>query len=271
MFDRPWPVRGRTSWIIAAVLLALFGACGLALGVAAASTERVGLLLVGSPLLLVAAVLVYLSRARRPGVAKLAVRHVQDLGEPGVVLPYSAALGWGYVAAVGYCGLFFGLIAAGGAASLVGGAASLGGSAILLVVALLVCGYLLWCVVDMLRGRLRLGLVALTPHGIYHRSWAMRAYLPWTEVVAVTATDVRGPLVQVVAAVNTSGSWIQQTSRTWRQSELAFAPHLAVQGRFLAVEPSTLYGAARFYSENPAARAELATEAAVTRLRTGHR
>lgn len=239
----------------------MFGAGGVALGVAAAvtRTNEVGLLLVGSPLLLVAAALVYLSRARRQGSCGLAVREVPELRERGVILPYSAALGWGYVAAGAYCLLFFGLVAVGGLAAGDGGLA-------LLVVALLVCGYLLWCVIDLVRGRLGVGFVGLTPRGIYHRSWAMCAYLPWEDVVDVVPADARGPLIQVVAAANTSG-WVRRTSAAWRQGELAFAPHLAVQGRFLAVEPELLYRAVSFYHHNPTARSELGTEAALTRLR----
>jgi len=41
--NQPWPAQRRAAWIVAAVLLALFGAGGLALGVAAAATEGVGL------------------------------------------------------------------------------------------------------------------------------------------------------------------------------------------------------------------------------------
>lgn len=243
---------------MAAVLLALFGAGGLALGVAAVPADGVGLLLVGSPLLLVAAALVYLSRARRPDARGLAVREVPELGERGLVLPYSAALGWAYVVAGAYCLLFFGLIAAGG---LLAG----GGGVVLLVVALLLCGYLLWCAVDLARGRLGLGLVALTPSGIYHRSWAMRAYLPWADAVQVVPDDVRGPLVQVIAAANTTG-WVRRTSSAWRQGELAFAPHLAVQGRFLAADPVLLLRAVVFYLDNPAARAELGDDASMARV-----
>lgn len=243
---------------MAAVLFALFGIGGIALGVASVSRDGVGLLLVGSPLLLVAAVLVYLSRARRQTTGGLAVREVADLGERGVVLPYSAALGWGYVVTGAYCLLLFGLIAAGG---LLAG----GGGLVLLVAALLVCGYLLWCLVDLARGRLGVGLVALTPSGIYHRSWAMRSYLPWDDVLDVVPADARGPLVQVVAAANTTG-WVRQTSSTWRQGELAFAPHLAVQGRFLAADPMLLLRAVRFYYDNPAARAELGGDTALTRV-----
>ncbi|OLF18217.1 hypothetical protein [Actinophytocola xanthii] len=259
MTTQPWPVQRRTSWLVTAVLLGSAGAGGLVLGVAAVSTDGVGILLVGSPLLIVAGALVYLSRARRQGTGGLAVREVAELAERGVVLPYSAALGWGYVVAGVYCLLFFGLIAVGGLAA--GG----GGGVALLVAALLVCGYLLWCVIDLARGRLQTGLVALTPSGIYHRSWAMRSYLPWNDVVEVVPADVRGPLVQVIAAANTTG-WVRRTSSAWRQGELAFAPHLAVQGRFLAADPALLYRAVRFYLENPAARAELGNDAALTRF-----
>ena len=256
--NQPWPAQRRTSWVVASVLLALFGAGGLALGVAAIPTDGIGLLVVGSPLLLVAAALMYLSRARRQGTGGLAVREVADLGERGVVLPYSTALGWGYVVAGAYGLLFFGLLAA-------GGLAAGGGSWALLVAALLVFGYLLWCVVDLARGRLGTGLVALTPNGIYHRSWAMRSYLPWEHVLEVVPADVRGPLVQVIAAANTTG-WVRRTSSAWRQGELAFAPHLAVQGRFLAVDPTLLYRAVLFYHDNPAARAELGDEVALRRV-----
>ncbi len=263
MTDPAWPAQRRGSAVLAAILLALFGAGGLALGVASAFTDGAGLLLVGSPLILIAAVVVYLSRGRRPGASRLAVREVAELGEPGIVLPYSSALGWGYVVTGAYCLLFFGLIAAGGLAN--SGSAWTPLSVVLLVAALLVCGYLLWCGVELTRGWVAVGFVALTKSGIYHRSWAMRSYLPWADVVAVVPADARGPLVQVMVAANTTG-WVQGTSWAWRQGELAFAPHLAVQGRFLAVDPELLYRALRFYHENPETRAELGGETALRRV-----
>ena len=257
--EPPFPAPGRLSWTVAAVLLAAFGSGGFALGL----VEPSALLVVGSPLLVVAAVLVYLSRARRQGTAGIAVRDIPSLGQRGVVLPYSAALGWGYVVGGGYCALFFGLIAVGGAATGPSGA----GEIALLALALVVEVYLLWCLVDLLRGRLGRGFVALTPDGICHRSWAMWAYLPWDEVASVTVVDVRGPLVQVMAIANTRQAWSRRTSLPWKQGELAYAPDLAVQGRFLTVNPALLYRAVRFYGENPAGRAELATDAAATRIR----
>lgn len=244
MTHQLWPVRRRTSWVVTAVLLAVSGAGGLALGVATLQTDGAGLLLVGSPLLIVVAALVYLSRARRPGTGGQAVREVAELGERGLVFAYSRALGWAYVVAGAYCLLFFGLIAAGGLAAGVGG----GGDVVLLAAALLVVGYLSWCAVDLVRGRLGPGLVALTPSGIYHRSWALRSYLPWDDVVDVVPGDARGPLVQVIAAANTTG-WVRRTSSTWRQAELAYAPHLVVQGRFLAADPALLYRAVCDYRD----------------------
>jgi hypothetical protein len=240
------------------VLLALLGAGGLALGVAEIPTEGVGFLVVASPSLLIAAALVYLLRARRRGRGSLAVAAVADLGERGVVLPYSAALGCGCAVAGVYCLLFSGLIAIGGWAD--GSVVGLS----LFVAALLACTYLLWCVVDLARGRLRRGFVALTPSGIYHRSWARRSYLPWTDVLEVVSED-REPLVRVVGIANTTG-WDRRTSSTWPQEELNTAPHLVVPGRFLAVHPELLYRAIRFYLDNPAARPELADDAALTRI-----
>jgi hypothetical protein len=41
---------------------------------------------------------------------------------------------------------------------------------------------------------------------------------------------------------------------------------LAVQGRFLAVDPKLLYHALRFYHDNPTARAELGDDVALRRV-----
>jgi hypothetical protein len=268
MTAEAWPTRRRTSWIVAAALLALLGSGGFALGLVAAATGgRIGLLVVGSPFLVVAAVLVYLSRARRQGTAGLSVSEVAGLEQRGIVLAYSAALGWGYLGAGAYSLLLFGLIAAGGL--MAGGLSDGPGSVVLLVVALLVCAYLLWCAVDVARGRLRVGYVALTPEGIHHRSWATSSYLPWTDVVGVLHADATSmePVLRVLAVANTTGH-VRQTSWAWRQQVLAFAPNIAVQGRFLVADPELLYRAVRFYYENPAARAELGGEAGLARVRS---
>lgn len=44
---------------------------------------------------------------------------------------------------------------------------------------------------------------------------------------------------------------------------------MAVQGRWLGVDPALLYWALRYYHEHPEARAELADERGVQRIRTG--
>lgn len=262
------PPRSRATAIVLVVVLAPCGIGGLALGLA--SRGDAGRVLVGSPMALVAAALIYLHRVRRQGRAWLAVRDVRELGQRGVVLPYSAALGCCYLATGGWFVLYVGLLAA----IPTGIGVDLGsigvGEIVGLVIVLMLCAYPLWIVLELVRGRLGRGLVALTPDGIYHRSWAMRSYLPWHGVFAVASEETEAGLrVKVRAFANAEGSWTRRTSVAWKQDELASAPDLDVRGLYLAVDPALLYRAAQFYHENPVARPELATEAGLARVRDG--
>ncbi len=125
--------------------------------------------------------------------------------------------------------------------------------------------YLLCFCFHGLRGKLARGSVALSPHGVFHRSWSFRSYAPWDSVIAVDAAEMDGPLISLIATSD-GGAWFERTSRLWKQEEMALAPSLAIRGRWLSVDPALLYHALRYYHAHPEARAELASTAGVQRL-----
>ncbi|MGH3923973.1 MAG: hypothetical protein ACRDTT_14080, partial [Pseudonocardiaceae bacterium] len=112
------------------------------------------------------------------------------------------------------------------------------------------------------------GLVALAPEGVYHRSSTFRSYFPWDRVTEVSAIDKNGPYITMGVRPGPD-SWFRKTSRLWRQEEFSFAPHMAVRGRWLSVDPAIVYYAIIFYRDHPVARRELSTDAGVERLRSG--
>jgi len=94
------------------------------------------------------------------------------------------------------------------------------------------------------------------------------SFVAWGEALYVAPAQADGHWVQVGVA-STNAPRFERTSRLWTQPELAQAPNVAVQGRWLAVHPTLLYWSLRYYYEHPEARAELADERAVQRIRTG--
>jgi hypothetical protein len=144
-------------------------------------------------------------------------------------------------------------------------AAIVGGTAIVAAVVCLgfVC-HLGWTLVEMTRHRLSIGAILLTPAGVRHRSWTFDSYLPWDQAVSVSAGRLDGQLI-TLAAFDNVHPMFDRRSRIWRQPEYRLAPHTAIRGMYLAVDPALALHALRFYHENPAARAELGTDAAVRR------
>ncbi|MPY79349.1 MAG: hypothetical protein GEV04_12845 [Actinophytocola sp.] len=139
---------------------------------------------------------------------------------------------------------------------------------ITMAVSLGFAGYLGWTLVEMSRKRLLRGDVVLTKQGVWHRSWAFESYQPWDGTASVSPGDMKGQLI-TLARVSNSQPHIVRRSRIWNQPEYKLAPHTAIRGLYLAVDPALALHALRFYHENPAARAELGTEAAVRRLQAG--
>lgn len=55
----------------------------------------------------------------------------------------------------------------------------------------------------------------------------------------------------------------------WKQPELTRAPHMAIRGMYLAINPALALHTLRYYLDQPGARQELATEVGVNRVRSG--
>lgn len=72
-----------------------------------------------------------------------------------------------------------------------------------------------------------------------------------------------------LAAFDNVHPMFDRRSRIWRRPEYRLAPHTAIRGMYPAVDPALALHALRFYHENPAARAEVGTDAAVRRVRGG--
>ncbi|SFP54567.1 hypothetical protein SAMN05421810_102914 [Amycolatopsis arida] len=128
------------------------------------------------------------------------------------------------------------------------------------LVAALFAAYL-W---QLVTGRIGLGRVTLTPVGIEHRSWGYRSELPWDDVIGVSALGGGEPEIWIrghdhaVRKVTLAGRWGGTPPQ---------GPGIAVQAKNLAVDPALVYYTVRFYADHPEARAELAHEASVRRVR----
>jgi hypothetical protein len=203
-------------------------------------------------------------RRRRPALA--ITSRTTESGERGVAIPYSA---WWY-------GWVVALVAAAGAGYAALVAAVLLGSdtlardprmTALALVGLVAVPYLGWLLVELASGRAARGHVVLTPLGVHHRSLTDEESTPWDSVQAVSAAYERGPLI--VIGVDPGGRRWRRRSRVGFQRRPTDRDALIIHGLLLAVDPAVLYHALRHYHAHPDHRPELATAAAVARIRGG--
>jgi hypothetical protein len=89
--------------------------------------------------------------------------------------------------------------------------------------------------------RLRRGKVVFSQQGIHQRGWAFSSFLRWDSFAGVKAAYNGSPEVLVIAYSNVP----------WDKWQIV------------------VYWLLKFYVDNPAARAELGTEAAILRARSG--
>ncbi|WP_199433560.1 hypothetical protein [Qaidamihabitans albus] len=264
-----WRSGSRPAWLAVVALFALLAVAVLGIGVfdLGTDTARATFLMAGSPIVALAAVLIHVRRSRgRPrGESLIRSAYLPELGEHAVLVPYARWIFVLYLAAMAYSALLFGFLLLGGIARAV--ADGFGGeSAVLLVLLGGLTGYTIWFLAEAARGRIRPGYVALSPSGVYHRSWALTGFFPWSGNIGARAVHVQQPMIEFAMAANASGE-IVSTSPAWRQSERKLAPHLVIRANWLAVDPALLLAALRFYRENPAALPELGGEAGAVRLR----
>jgi hypothetical protein len=267
-----WPVPQPARYVSTIVFLALFGLAALAAGVSffvpAFDGDGLYLLVVAAPLLFGVAAIVVITRLRLRdrSTADVHTGHIDEVGEDGLVIPYSRSLGAVYVVILAVSLLFFAVIAV---ASVVALADEFyGGLAFQAVVMLGFSLYVARFVLDVARKRLVRGAVVLTPNGVYHRSWAFDSFLTWEQIESVAAGRGGGQLVSLTAQDDAEPQ-VRSRSLFWKQPEYKQLPHTAISGRYLAIDPALAFHTLRFYWATPDARPELGTDTAVERLREG--
>ncbi|MGH3866073.1 MAG: hypothetical protein ACRDQ4_08025 [Pseudonocardiaceae bacterium] len=207
-------------------------------------------------------------RVRSRPTTAVHLTSVSALGGPALVIPYSLALGVIYWVITATMIVFFFVLAV---VAVVGLASAGLRDGALLVAALVSTGfvvYLSWFVIEVLRKRVVRGALILSPRGIYHRSWSFDNFLSWDSAVSVTAGELDGQLITVVADENAEPQFDRRT-RMWKQPELTRVPHMAIRGMCLAINPALALHTLRYYLDQPGARQELATEVGVNRVRSG--
>ncbi|RMI13324.1 hypothetical protein [Cellulomonas triticagri] len=208
-------------------------------------------------------------RTRRRSTRGVRLSTPEEAPVPGLALPYRrdvavlGALVGGYACALGVGLVLAGLLGVtrsgpSGAVVALGGVALVGATApALLAVA---------------RGRLRRGVVVLTPERIIHRSWAFDLSGTWDQVIAVAPAGEGRPTVLVTmmrsARSDDPGRALVRT-RTGPSAASRLAPHIAIEVSSVDLDPVLLLETVRFYASHPAARVELGTQDAVARVRQG--
>lgn len=265
-----WRSGSRPLWLAVTALFAALTVGVVITGVLAMTRLAEGrgaFLLFGSVFLLLATVLIYLTRARgRPrGEWSVQLVHLPEVGQHAVIFPYARSVYVAYVGSMLFALLFFGFLLFGGLA--IGVDDGFDGQAfVLIAIGGALTTYSAWFLTEVLRGRIRQGFVALTPSGVYHRSWAIQGFFPWRDVIGVRAVHVQVPMIEGAVAANSTAR-VSMTSRVWPQSERKMAPHLTVRAQWLATDPALLLAALTFYHTQPTLQPELSSEAGLQRLR----
>jgi hypothetical protein len=127
------------------------------------------------------------------------------------------------------------------------------------------------------RGRGRRGRVLLTPSAVVIAAGGARTVVPWEAIQQVRATEVatrvrgiavRAPLVGIdvsdLEAIQTG-----PVERLLLPLSRRLGADVSLPIRTLGIDPPLLYQALRYYHQHPQARAELATQAGLTRIQHG--
>lgn len=273
----PWPSQWgrshRLKYIFIAVFFAFFGFVGVAAGVSiflpGFNDNRAFILVIAAPFFfgIAGIAIVTRLRVRRRPTTAVHSTSTSAVGGPAVVIPYSLALGVIYWV-IGATTIALFLIMAAVAVVDVFTRGFHHGA--LLVEALVGIGfviYLSWFVVEILQKRIARGALILSPRGIYHQSWSFDYFLPWDNAVSVTAGELDGQLITVVAHENTKPEFHRRT-RMWKQPEVKLAPHMAIRGMYLSINPALALHTLRYYLDQVSSRQELTTEEGVNRIRS---
>lgn len=263
-----WPERDSLRYRSTVVLSGLLGVAGIPVGFGFVAIGKPGGLKYGllfAALFLLAASYAYVTRVRpKHGLGDIATSQLD--GQPVTEIRYSS-LAFGVLTGLMVCmtAIFLlasldyylsapsGKVTAPYGATIVFGLIGLFFASFVALVAL---------------GRLRRGKLVLSQQGIHQRGWAFSSFLPWQSFAGVKAADNGGPEVLVIAYSN--AAWDRrQIVRFWKIDQLPPVPMIEVHCASLAVDPNLVYWLLKFYVENPGARGELGTDAAIRRARSG--
>jgi hypothetical protein len=209
-------------------------------------------------------------RLRRQDTGRIRLSTPPESSAPGLVIPYrrDVAVLWvligGYACALGVALLLIGLVAV-----TTRGTAGLP----LLFAGLALATATAPALFAVARGRLRRGVLVLTPERIIHRSWAFDISGAWDQVVAVTPAGGDRPTVLVTmmrmhqTGVSSEGATVR--TRTAPTAAARLAPHIAIEATSVHLDPVLLLETLRFYAAHADARSELGTARAVARVRRG--
>lgn len=203
----------------------------------------------------------YYQRLHRPtSTESIAIRPVGASG--ALMIPYSTRIYFGYGALMASLAAVFVMATAD---SLVGSArGSNAGTYIWAALALVS----LSLPVLMATGRFGKGRIELSAEGVYQRGWTFESYLPWSNILGVAAEYDADPAVLLPGADETL--WRHhQITRLWRQDRLPPVASIVIPKQFISIDIDLTYRLLKFYFDNPNARAELNTETALWRARSG--
>ncbi|MGB8961860.1 MAG: hypothetical protein WCC38_07890 [Pseudonocardiaceae bacterium] len=263
------------KYTLVAAFFVFFGCVGVAAGVSiflpGFNDDRAFVLVIVTPLFFGVAGIAIVTRLRMRSRRTTSVHSIlmPDGSGQALVIPYSLTLAVIYWV-IGVTTIFLFIIIA--LVAVVGLASTGFRDAALFVPALVSMAfvvYLSWFLIEVLRRRVARGALILSPRGIYHRSWSFDNFLPWDSAISVTAGELDGPLIRV-AAREDAESQFQRRTRMWKQPELKLAPHMAIRGTYLSINPALVLHALSYYLNQPSARPELGTEAGVNRVCNGN-
>lgn len=124
-----------------------------------------------------------------------------------------------------------------------------------------------WLLGAMIGGGMVRGQVVLTRNGIYHRYLFLDEFVPWDAVRSVGAERRSGPAIVLDCPPGVRRRLTGPLRLVLRRSLDPF--EIEVQARALACNPAVVLYALRYYLHRPNDRSELATGAAVERIRDG--
>lgn len=259
-----WPASGKRKFVAPLSVLLLFGLFCAIVGLASVGSDQLFGALLGfcsALLFFVVAEFLFLTRMRRRDrTSDLGTIEVE--GKPGLEIRYSMAVFAVLALSVLCLAMIGSIVAVYFTATAAGSPGNLTGAIVCWLFVALVCVFL----VQVVLGRRRRGNIVLSDRGIQQRGMSFVSELPWRSVAGVSASYNGRPEVLVIGCDDTS--WERRAlGRLWRVDKLPPVPMIEVDCLFFALDEALIYHLLRFYVENPQARSELGTDAAMDRVR----